>query len=480
MTDMTVDWGDGKTEETPSGKTLKHAYDPSKDGITQNITVCRKDQPAKCKTLHYTPGKAPDVKVTPDDGGDGKPTVEVTPAEGSTYAFDGGEAKDVPADGTVPLDDLTPGDHTLKVCRKGVTPPVCRETTVTIPTETAEGPKVEVGKGSKDNSAVATVTPKKGKTYTYAWDNDAPADVPADGHLPEKELTPGEHTLKVCEKGATPPVCTEQKVTIPIGGQPPTTELKLTTVGDPADKQGYTITATVDNGGKPAAVDFGDKTPPVDNPGDGKTPTPHAYTTTGTYTVTATDKADPSRKAESKVTIPAIRVSAHRNPDDDSGLTVDVYTGNDPDLDAGDTIITWAEGTPETDTNPGDGETPTTHTFPTPGEKTIKVVDADDPSRTGQVTVTLPLPKEPGPLEIDVVEDRRDPTHMTVIAYADNKGVGPVTVDVGDNSGLVTPGTGVYGAERKYAKAGEYTITATDRVNPDRKATTKVTVPFPN
>lgn len=73
-----------------------------------------------------------------------------------------------------------------------------------------------------------------------------------------------------------------------------------------ADEQDpMTVRVTVDNKGHgPVSVHFGDGTPAVDDNGDGVGHTVHTYALEGTYTLTVTDKNEPSRNRSTGVTVP--------------------------------------------------------------------------------------------------------------------------------------------------------------------------------
>jgi hypothetical protein len=74
---------------------------------------------------------------------------------------------------------------------------------------------------------------------------------------------------------------------------------------DTDDATRQSVLARSDNDGTgPVGIAFGDGTPVVSNPGDGASGSAHRYAAAGTYTVTATSVADPTRVATQAVTVP--------------------------------------------------------------------------------------------------------------------------------------------------------------------------------
>ena len=493
---VTVDWGDDtQATEVPAGETTAtHQYAETATG-EQTITATSATDPSKKATATFTPGSGseqpgePTVTAEKDTADTTGRTAKVTlagfPQDGAVTVDwgDDTQATEVPAGETTATHqyaETATGEQTITAT--SATDPSKKATATFTPGSGSEQPgdmTLEVAEDATDTThmtAKATVTNTgQGTTTLDFGDGTEVVEGPEEGDVTHQYTQAGTYTVTATDADDAQRTATAE-VVVPFG-EGGGGELKLT-VAQAADvSDAYTVDATVDNAGKPASVDFGDDSPAADNPGDGTTATQHTYTKDGTYTVTATDKEDTARKGTQKLTVPGLRVVAQRNADDNTGQTVDLFVGNGPALDGGEVTVTWGEGEPATDTNPGDGETASTHAYPTPGEKTIHVVDADDPSLTGQVTITLPL-AEGGDLELVVVEDRRDATRMTAIAFADNKGSGPVRIEMGDGSGLEAPGTGAYGAERKYDQAGDYAVTAEDPDDPARTAETTVTVPF--
>ena len=492
---VTLTWGEGDpaTDTNPGdGQAVStHAYPTPGE---KTIQVADDDDTSRTGTATVTlpfgggtPGPAITAEADPADatGRTAAITLEGFPAD-SPVTVDWGDdtqATEVPAGETTATHqyaETATGEQTITAT--SATDPSKKATATFTPGSGSEQPgdmTLEVAEDATDTThmtAKATVTNTgQGTTTLDFGDGTEVVEGPEEGDVTHQYTQAGTYTVTATDADDAQRTATAE-VVVPFG-EGGGGELKLT-VAQAADvSDAYTVDATVDNAGKPASVDFGDDSPAADNPGDGTTATQHTYTKDGTYTVTATDKEDTARKGTQKLTVPGLRVVAQRNADDNTGQTVDLFVGNGPALDGGEVTVTWGEGEPATDTNPGDGETASTHAYPTPGEKTIHVVDADDPSLTGQVTITLPL-AEGGDLELVVVEDRRDATRMTAIAFADNKGSGPVRIEMGDGSGLEAPGTGAYGAERKYDQAGDYAVTAEDPDDPARTAETTVTVPF--
>lgn len=92
-----------------------------------------------------------------------------------------------------------------------------------------------------------------------------------------------------------------QVVTVPY----PFGDLEVQVNADPADTTRRTASVTANNqGAGQVAIDFGDGTTAVSNPGDGTTVSTHAFTLDGSYTLTVTDVDQPERTLAQTVVIP--------------------------------------------------------------------------------------------------------------------------------------------------------------------------------
>lgn len=115
-----------------------------------------------------------------------------------------------------------------------------------------------------------------------------------------------------------------------------------------------------------------------------------------------------------------------------------------------------------------------------PATLAIDVVPAG--TATVQINTGPAVPEsdpQPEPLTLSVTEDTSDTNRLTVSVTVDNKGQGPVSVDLGDGSPAVSnPGDGTTVTTNAYAVAGDYLVVATDDDNATRGASQSVTVPF--
>lgn len=267
-------------------------------------------------------------------------------------------------------------------------------------------PQVEATKGVDPNGVVVAVTPAD-KQHTYSWDGEPEADVPADGAIPERVLTPGTHTLKVCVKGSVPPVCTERQVTVPIddGGEPDPPEPPTPPASDgmrgsvhrnPGDPSGLTVDVYAANGldgSGPVRITWSEGEPPTGtSPGHGSKATTHTYPGPGEKTITLTDVDDPSRTATITATLPLpatpppMTLTVAEDPRDATRMTAIAYPDNQG---AGDVRVDTGDGIAET--SPGTGVFGTVRQYAAPGTFTITATDLDDGTRSATQTVTLPF-----------------------------------------------------------------------------------------
>jgi len=227
---------------------------------------------------------------------------------------------------------------------------------------------------------------------------------------------------------------------------------------------------TVDNHGLgPVTVQPGDGEP-FTHPGDG-TSTAHTYTGAGTYTITATSQMWEQASATATVTASA----------PDPVLTVDPTSGETPlEVTAsvdnhgnGPVDLAWGEGDP---VQVADGAS-ATHTYETAGDYTVTATSQAHPDASAATAVTVTAP-EPEPLEL-AVDPAEGTTDTEFTALVTNHGQGPAELTWGDNSDPVEIEDGA-SATHTYTEAGEFTVTATDTDDPDRSATTQVTVTAPD
>jgi hypothetical protein len=167
-------------------------------------------------------------------------------------------------------------------------------------------------------------------------------------------------------------------------------------VEDTADPNRMSVLITANNYGKGGlSVDFGDGTPGGFNSGNGTATTAHAFTTAGTYTVTATDVDEPERTSSFEVTVPYstatgdLEVSISADAGDPTRRRASILADN---KGAGEVSISFGDGLADA-TNPGDGVTNTEHDYGD-GTYTVTVTDVDEPTRTVFQEITIPFAAE--------------------------------------------------------------------------------------
>jgi hypothetical protein len=134
--------------------------------------------------------------------------------------------------------------------------------------------------------------------------DDTPNETnPGDGvTITTHAYTPGMYTVVATD--VDQPSRTVAKVII-IPFPSPETDLTVTVTPEPADPSRQIGIIHADNHGNgQVIVSFGDGTPVSVNPGDGTTPTVHAWNVPGDYTITVTDVDQPWRFVTVDVTIP--------------------------------------------------------------------------------------------------------------------------------------------------------------------------------
>lgn len=313
-----VDWGDGSAPVAgPEKGEVTHAY-PRAGQFT--ITVSDEDDSARKGTAQVTVPFGPVVeppKVTAE--------ADAEDASGRTAAlsweaFPEGSVMVDWGDGTAVQRGLdAPAGSATHKYADGVT----GEQTITVTSETEAQRKASAKFTPKpvDPTPEPSVTAESddadatGRTAAVTWDGFPAGTVSVDfgdgtpvlegQTAPEGSAThayadgvAGEQTITVTSE-ADPEVKATATFT------PLEAEVKVTIAEDPADAEArLSVLVTVDNGGKAAAVAFGDETDAVDNAGDGKAQSKHSYAAAGTYTVTVTDKEDPAKTGSAEVTVP--------------------------------------------------------------------------------------------------------------------------------------------------------------------------------
>ncbi|BDT39524.1 hypothetical protein [Streptomyces yaizuensis] len=140
---------------------------------------------------------------------------------------------------------------------------------------------------------------------TVDWGDETPVQEVADLRTVEhKYTTPGEKTIKVCDKQDTA-VCTEKKVTIPLPSDNPKVEVTGAGTTEFPNRVSAKVTLPGQSTGK-ALVNWGDGTPEqeVTVGEDGTVSTVHDYRNPGRYTVTV-KRADKSAYRDREViTVP--------------------------------------------------------------------------------------------------------------------------------------------------------------------------------
>jgi len=289
----------------------------------------------------------------------------------------------------------TPGDYTI-IVRDQQTPAITVEKTITIPLPPDE-PTLDLYAADPETEPF-TVTadiglpPQARGDVTIEWGDGTAiqeATVGEDGTVSVEHTyaAAGVYTVTV-RRAEADTYRARQAISVPVGEAP-----TATAAADPSDPTGQTVALTWDNGtAGPVTITWGDGTAPEDGAATGTAS--HPYADPGTYTITVASVANPASRTQVDVTLPmdvpapAMVVTVTEDTTDATGQTVLVAVDNQGE---GAVTITWGEGDPATSANPGDGTTTTSHLYPTPGTKTINVVDDDDPTRTGTATQVLPF-----------------------------------------------------------------------------------------
>lgn len=352
-------------------------------------------------------------------------------------------------------------------------------TTLTVPFTGAPGVQPLLLSVNEDTSDTTR------KTAHIQWDNTGFGTVRIDygdgspvaagqveaGTISHAYPSSGTYTLTITDETDSSRTVT-RTVSVPFG-------LLLTVAEDVTDSVDHrAVLLTVDNTGRGSVkVNWGDGTALSLNPGDNATVSKHKYATAGTFTITATDVDEPSRTGSASVTVPyAPTVTVTQDTTDPHKMRVSLVADNHSH---GPVTIDWGDSS-SAGTNPGNGSTPTTHTYTNEGTYTIVVTDADNSTYTTSHPVTVPYSGAPA-LSASVVESSpNDVSRRKVTLTWDNQGEGPVSILWGQPSSGETPTSGADAAslDHLYTSAGTFTITVSDASNPTRNHTLPVTVPF--
>lgn len=277
---------------------------------------------------------------------------------------------------------------------------------------------------------------------------------------------PGTYTVTIAdESDASRKIV--RTITVPFG-------LLVKATEDTADTDHRSVLVTVNNAGRGSVnLNWGDGTAVSPNLGDGVAVTRHKYANGGSFTITATDADDPTRKATTAVQVPFGPVpTVVEDTGVASRMAVTVTVDNKGN---GQVSLNFGDGTAAVN-NAGDGTAETDHTFANDGDYTLTVTDVSDP--TSVVTRQISVPFSGGvALSASVAETvPNGPDRRSVTLTWDNQGQGPVTLDWGDST---TANGAVSGtADHVYAAGGTFNVVVTDASNTARTRTVPVTVPF--
>jgi len=237
-------------------------------------------------------GDAPlEVSFTVDNHGNGP--VSLTPGDGSPALTN-------PGDGTTATAHTYADAGTYTVTATSQEYPDAQgTTTVTVSVPPPPAPTL-------------TLTPDTGPiplwvAFTVDNHGNGPVTVdPANGEDPYEDAgegepfdfqytTAGEYTVTVTSNADPAAQATGTVTAAPQ--DPPSVELT---------PRGLAVDVLAQNNGNgPVSLDFGDDSPAGTNPGDHKSITEHTYAEAGTYTVTATSQADPTKTGSAQTTVTA-------------------------------------------------------------------------------------------------------------------------------------------------------------------------------
>ncbi|ONK13141.1 hypothetical protein [Streptomyces sp. MP131-18] len=398
---------------------------------------------------------------------------------------DGSPVENGPEQGQVSHQYATPGAKTAVVADAD-NPQARTEVTFTLPFDVGGEPEemeVTAGEDTTDASrmtASITVDNRGQGPVTLDFGDGTPAGSNSgDGQeaTPHPYAAPGDYTVTARDADDTTRTGTAQ-VTVPFGE---VADITLTIEEDTADTTGMSVNALIDNQGNQALVDFGDGTEPQTNPGDGQTPTGHAFTTPGDYAVTATDTVDASRTTSQQVTVPfdgggtEPTAQATADASDPTGRTALLsYSGFPADSTV---AIDWGDGTAPETGHPAEGELTYAYAQDVTGTVTITLTSETDPQLRANAAFT---PGEGAPAEPTVTAeaDPADATGRTaLITLSGFPAADALTVDWGDGTQPESLPAGTAEATHAFAESvtGEVAITVTSQADPSVTASATFT-----
>lgn len=303
-----IDWGDGSPEQQAAdGQYVTHTYE---DPGEYTITVSDQQTPAIQVTRDVTiplPADEPTLVLTADDPLNRMTvtaSVTLPPQSTGEGTIDWGDGTavqeftvDAEGESTLTHTYTANGVYTVTVRRADVDTFRAREA-VSVPVAT--DPTTSVFALNSDTTGqTATLTYSNGVNgpVSINWGDGTVEDGPATGSaVPHDYAAPGEYTITVTSK-ANPASSTSTVVTAP---------LMFLTATETSGNANSTDLLVENWTAGAVTVDWGDGTADTANAGDGTTVTAHDYTAAGpgTYTITATDDSDATRKGATTVTIP--------------------------------------------------------------------------------------------------------------------------------------------------------------------------------
>jgi hypothetical protein len=300
-----IDWGDGTpAQEASDGAFVTHTYATDGD---YTITVSDQQTPAITVTKDITvplPADDPTLTLSADDPVNRmRVTAAITlpiqsSGEGTIEWGDGSDIQSftTAADGTASLVHTytANGVYTVTVrradvdsfrARQAVAVPVGADPTVTV-----------TGANTDATGQTASLTYNNAPNgpVTINWGDGTTVDGVESATVTHPYTTAGAHTITVTSK-SNPAASTTVTVTTPL--------MVLTATETTGNASSTDLLAENFTAG-PVTVNWGDSTATSANPGDGTTVSAHVYAAPGSYTITATDDSDATRKGTVTVTIP--------------------------------------------------------------------------------------------------------------------------------------------------------------------------------
>lgn len=269
------------------------------------------------------------------------------------------------------------------------------------PLSAPDGPPLTVTENDAEPtrmSVTASVPAGTTGTYSINWgDGTAVQDILPGTPLNHTYARAGTYNISVWDKTMTQRV-TVKTVTVPFSD----TQMPTITVTEAAgDPDHMTVAVTVNNHGNGPVTLIWGQTPPLadgTNAGDDTAVTNQKYTENGTWTLTAVDQNDPTLTNTAQVIVPfsgapALTVTVEDNDpaqpsprrvakatwDNHGQGAVKLFWGDEP-----------ADPPPPGIDKPESGTDTHTYLPANDGPVTVRVVDANTPTRTAEQTVTIP------------------------------------------------------------------------------------------